>query len=181
MSGRVRDALVRSARRVARTVTTSPPSPGFAGPGHTAVMVVDPAEFAANDPFIVLMDDRLELARGAHVGGEHPHAGFEIASGLLVALGFLGPIGPALMISVMIVAMATVHWKNGMFATQNGIELPFLYAAAGLALGLTGFGRYSLDAILGLTPLFAPAVAYAALEVGIVGGLGSLAVRRVVQ
>jgi putative oxidoreductase len=102
----------------------------------------------------------------------------EITSGLLVALGFLGPIGPALMISVMIVAMVTVHWKNGAFATQNGIELPFLYASAGLALGLTGFGRYSLDAIFGLTPLYAPSVAYAALAVGIIGGLGSLAVRR---
>src|SRR5213593_1189280 len=33
----------------------------------------------------------------------------EITSGVLVALGFLGPIGPALMISVMIVAMVTVH------------------------------------------------------------------------
>src|SRR5437870_13094931 len=33
----------------------------------------------------------------------------EVTSGLLVALGFLGPIGPALMISVMIVAMMTVH------------------------------------------------------------------------
>src|SRR6476660_6826472 len=29
----------------------------------------------------------------------------EIASGLLVAFGFLGPVGPALMISVMLVAM----------------------------------------------------------------------------
>lgn len=76
----VRGAGVNSSRRVARTVTTPPPSPGFAGPGHTAVMVVDPAEFAANDPFIVLMDDRLDLARGSHVGGEHPHAGFEIAT-----------------------------------------------------------------------------------------------------
>ena len=102
-------------------------------------------------------------------------------SGLLVALGFLGPVGPALMISVMIVAMVTVHWKNGAFATQNGIELPFLYAAAGLALGLTGFGRFSLDTILGLTPLYAPSVAYAALAVGIVGGLGSLAVRKAVS
>lgn len=105
----------------------------------------------------------------------------EIASGLLVALGFLGPIGPALMISVMIVAMVTVHRKNGLFAAQNGIELPFLYASAGLALGLTGFGRFSLDTIFGLTPLYAPSVAYAALAIGIVGGLGSLAVRRVVQ
>src|SRR5947199_9242474 len=33
----------------------------------------------------------------------------EIASGLLVALGFLGPVGPALMISVMIVAAVSVH------------------------------------------------------------------------
>ncbi|HKH93551.1 MAG TPA: pirin-like C-terminal cupin domain-containing protein [Gemmatimonadaceae bacterium] len=61
-------------------MTTPPSSPGFAGPGHTASLVVDPAEFAANDPFIVLADDRLELAHGAHVGGEHPHAGFEIAT-----------------------------------------------------------------------------------------------------
>src|SRR3954467_6620348 len=43
----------------------------------------------------------------------------ELASGLLVALGFLGPIGPALMISVMIVAMMTVHWSNGLWATKN--------------------------------------------------------------
>jgi putative oxidoreductase len=105
----------------------------------------------------------------------------EIASGLLLALGFLGPIGPALMISVMIVAIATVHWKNGAFAAQNGIELPFLYASAALALGLTGFGRYSLDAIVGLTPLYAPSVAYGALAVGVLGGLGSLAVRRMMH
>src|SRR4051794_34752011 len=39
----------------------------------------------------------------------------EIASGLLVATGFLGPIGPALMISVMIVALITVHWPHGLF------------------------------------------------------------------
>src|SRR3954462_4792819 len=44
--------------------------------------------------------------------------------GFLVALGFLGPIGPALMISVMIVAAITVHWDHGLFATTNGIEVP---------------------------------------------------------
>src|SRR5438067_13240984 len=50
----------------------------------------------------------------------------EIVSGLLVASGFLGPIGPALMISVMIVAALTVHGDHGLFATNNGIELPLL-------------------------------------------------------
>src|SRR5688500_15744866 len=58
----------------------------------------------------------------------------EIASGLLVALGALGPIGPALMISVMIVAAITVHWSHGVFAMNNGIELPLLYATAAFGL-----------------------------------------------
>ena len=67
-------------RRVARVETAPPFAPGFAGPGHTASLVVDPAQFAEHDPFIVLADDKLDLAHGAHVGGEHPHAGFEIAT-----------------------------------------------------------------------------------------------------
>src|SRR5213078_4612310 len=37
-------------------------------------------------------------------------ASAEIASGLLVAAGLFGPVGPALMLSVMIVAALTVHW-----------------------------------------------------------------------
>src|SRR4051812_21522646 len=63
--------------------------------------------------------------------GFHPGRAFaaaasltEIVSGILVATGFLGPIGPALMISVMIVAIITVHWQHGLFAEAHGIELP---------------------------------------------------------
>ena len=67
-------------RRIVRVETAPPFAPGFAGPGHTASLVVDPERFVEHDPFIVLADDRLDLARGAHVGGEHPHAGFEIAT-----------------------------------------------------------------------------------------------------
>src|SRR5438034_3632016 len=48
----------------------------------------------------------------------------ETVAGLLLALGLLGPVGPALMLSVMIVAAATVHRGKGFFATTNGIELP---------------------------------------------------------
>src|SRR6476620_10426485 len=43
----------------------------------------------------------------------------EVVSGLLVALGLLGPIGPALMVSVMIVAAVSVHWQHGLFAMKN--------------------------------------------------------------
>src|SRR6266436_1621566 len=47
----------------------------------------------------------------------------ETFGGVLLALGFLGPVGPALVLSVMIVAAATVHWHHGLFATSNGIEV----------------------------------------------------------
>jgi putative oxidoreductase len=102
----------------------------------------------------------------------------ELVSGLLVALGLFGPIGPALMISVMLVAMLTVHWSNGLFAGTNGIEVPLLYATAALGLALVGFGSYSLDALLGLSSVWTPGVTLAALAVGVVGGVANLALRR---
>ena len=66
-----------SDRGIARVATTAAPSPGFMGEGHTAVSVVDPNEFVRNDPFIVLMDDRIDLEPGREAGGAHPHGGFE--------------------------------------------------------------------------------------------------------
>jgi putative oxidoreductase len=102
----------------------------------------------------------------------------ELGGGLLVALGFLGPVGPALIISVMIVAALTVHWGHGVFAASNGIEMPLLYAAGGLALALTGPGIYSLDAVFGLEALWTPAVAWSAVGLGVAGGVANLLVRR---
>ena len=72
-----------TSRDIGRVVQTPPPAPGFIGEGHTAVEVVNPADFPRNDPFIVLMDDRVELSPGSHAGGAHPHAGFEIATFLV--------------------------------------------------------------------------------------------------
>ena len=102
----------------------------------------------------------------------------EFVSGMLVALGLLGPIGPALMLAVMIVAMGSVHWNNGLFATNNGVELPMLYGSVGAGLALIGPGALSLDAALGIGAYWTPAVASAALLIAIAGGLVSLVVRR---
>jgi len=73
----------------------------------------------------------------------------EIVSGSLIALGLGGPIGPAMLISGMLVAQASVHWPNGFFAQKGGIELPMLYTAAALAFAATDFGAISLDAVIG--------------------------------
>ena len=102
----------------------------------------------------------------------------ESTSGLLVAFGFLGPIGPALMISVMIVAAVTVHWEHGLFAATNGIEVPLLYGTAAFGLALTGFGQYSLDAWLGIAGGWPTLVTWIALTLGIVGGFANVALRR---
>lgn len=102
----------------------------------------------------------------------------EIVSGLLVTFGFLGPVGPALMVSVMIVAAMTVHWEHGLFAAKNGIEMPLLYGITAFGLALTGFGQYSLDNWLGIAG-YVPAIdTWIALASGIVGAFGNLALRR---
>jgi putative oxidoreductase len=99
----------------------------------------------------------------------------EITSGVLVALGFLGPVGPALMISVMTVAAITVHWKNGLFAAKNGIEIPLLYASAALVFAVVGYGPWSLDAMVGINDPWVPSYTWIVIAVGILGGLGNVA------
>jgi putative oxidoreductase len=74
----------------------------------------------------------------------------EIVSGGLIALGLGGPVGPAMLLSNMIVAQTSVHWKNGFFAAKGGIELGVLYSAAALAFAATDYGNISFDAALGL-------------------------------
>lgn len=105
----------------------------------------------------------------------------EFVSGLLVVLGLLGPIGPGLMLAPMLVAIITVHRPNGFFAAGNGIEVPYLYAIGALGLAFTGFGAFSLDALLGLTSLATPVIALAAVTVGVLGALGTLALRQPVS
>ena len=102
----------------------------------------------------------------------------EFAGGLLLALGLFGPVGPSLMLSVMIVAAVSVHLKNGVFATSNGIEVPLLYGAAGAALALSGPGRFALDTLLGLESVWTPALTWIALGIGVAGGAATLAIRR---
>src|SRR3954469_12689874 len=60
-----------------RVQHTPPPEPGFIGEGHTAVEVLAPTALVDSDPFVLLMDDRLDIEKRRQIGGPHPHAGLE--------------------------------------------------------------------------------------------------------
>jgi putative oxidoreductase len=102
----------------------------------------------------------------------------EAIGGALIALGLFGPVGPALMLSVMIVAAMSVHWSNGVFAASNGIEVPLLYASAAVALAFTGPGQFSLDSVLGFAQVWTPGRDLVVVLLGIMGGVANLIGRR---
>ncbi len=94
----------------------------------------------------------------------------EIASGVLVTLGLGGPLGPSMVISVMLVAQLSVHAKNGFFAQKGGVELGAMYSAAALALAMSGYGRLSLDDVLALDGAIDERLVWAVLLGGVAGG-----------
>lgn len=103
--------------------------------------------------------------------------GSELVGGVLIALGLLGALGPAMVVGVMLVAVVTVHLPNGFFAANNGYELPLLYGVVALVLAFTGFGRYAVDQKLNFPVLRRPVAVAGALSATIVGALASVMVR----
>jgi putative oxidoreductase len=99
----------------------------------------------------------------------------EFFGGLLVALGFLGPVGPALAAAVMVVAILAIHLKNGFFVTNNGYEVPLLYLASMSGLAFAGYGAYALDRAFAIG--FSAPVDYAVVALGMLAGLAAFATR----
>ena len=75
-------------------------------------------------------------------------------------------------------AVVTVHFKNGIWNTEQGYEYNLVLVLALLVVAAADAGRYSLDHALGLA-LNGAAWGFGALAVGIAGGLGAVASARV--
>jgi putative oxidoreductase len=101
----------------------------------------------------------------------------EFGGGALLILGLLTPLGAAAVAGVMLVAIATVHWRNGFFNTNGGYEFNLLIVAAAIALAFTGPGTISIDDLAGWT-LAAPEWRLAALGVSVVAAGSFLAMRK---
>ena|SRR5215472_13442787 len=102
----------------------------------------------------------------------------EAGGGLLTALGLGGPIGPALIVMVMIVAIFSVHISKGFFNGNGGYEFPLTNIAFALALSFAGFGPLSFDAAFGISDVWSDAARWIVLFAGLLIGFVNLAVRR---
>ncbi|MDQ0089722.1 putative oxidoreductase [Paenibacillus anaericanus] len=72
----------------------------------------------------------------------------ELIGGLLLTLGLFTPFAAVLIVITMLVAIVTVHGKNGFWSTGNGYEYNLIVIAIAVGIALIGGGDYSIDAIL---------------------------------
>ena len=105
----------------------------------------------------------------------------EMGGGILLTLGFFTPFGSAAVLTSMLVAIVSVHLRNGFFAMSNGFELPFLYAVSAIGIGFSGPGAYSLDSWFGLVFLDQPNLVAGVLAAAFFGATVTLRSRRPVQ
>jgi putative oxidoreductase len=94
----------------------------------------------------------------------------EAGGGSLLALGLLTPAAVSLLTGVMTNAIRHVHWKNGLWNSDGGIELPVLVLGVLAALADDGPGRFSLDEALGIR-LRGPVVMVVAIAGGAAGAV----------
>ncbi len=72
----------------------------------------------------------------------------EFVGGVLLVLGLLTPVGAALIIGSMLVAIAKVHGPNGLWNMNKGFEFNLVLIANAIFIGLAGPGAYALDQLI---------------------------------
>ena len=116
---------------------------------------------------------------GMKPGEQHAKAAgvAEFGGGVLLIFGLFTPFAAAAITAVMIVAILTVHAKNGPWSTDGGYEYNVVLIAAVFALAGVGPGAWSLDNAFGLD-LAGTGWALAELALGILGAMGAIVAGR---
>ncbi|MGR5984470.1 DoxX family protein [Bacillus cytotoxicus] len=68
----------------------------------------------------------------------------ELLGGFLFAAGVFTWVGALLIVGTMLVAIITVHGKNGFWVTENGFEYNLILIAVAVGIALIGPGAYTL-------------------------------------
>lgn len=100
----------------------------------------------------------------------------ELGGGLLLAVGLLTPVAAAALVAQAVVIVGRVHWQNGFFNSQSGIEFPLLLGLGAAAVGVAGGSAVGMDSYVGFA--LAPSVGVAVVVAGVVAGFVVLTVPR---
>src|SRR5437764_1145755 len=71
-------------------------------------------------------------------------AGLAETGGVAFGLGLLTPLAALGIAIVLLNAILVVHWKNGFFNGDGGIEFPLALATVAVAVAATGPARFSI-------------------------------------
>jgi putative oxidoreductase len=102
----------------------------------------------------------------------------EMTCGTLLAFGALGPVGPAMLTSVMVSAIETVHRPKGYWNTDGGYEMNVMYMIIALLLATEGYGSISVDAALGIHERTSSMLGWLGLAAGVTAAMFVLSQRR---
>ncbi|HYI67827.1 MAG TPA: DoxX family protein [Candidatus Limnocylindrales bacterium] len=95
----------------------------------------------------------------------------ELGGGLALIAGVLVPLAAAGLVAQTIVLFVKVHWPNGFWASNGGIEFPLAFLVGAFAVQVLGPGEWSLDALLPLDTLYEPSVRWVILAIAVAGAL----------
>jgi putative oxidoreductase len=100
-------------------------------------------------------------------------ASTEIVGGLLLLVGLATPLACVMFVSLMVVAIWTVHWKIGyfIFLPNGGWEYCAAIVVVATSIGILGPGEISLDATFGVSD----SLGIFALPIGIIFAVCHLA------
>lgn len=95
----------------------------------------------------------------------------ELGGGLALIAGLLVPLVAAGLVAQTIVLGVKVHWPNGFWASDGGIEFPIALGVGAFAVQVLGPGAWALDSVLTVDVLYEPAVRWVILGLAVVGAL----------